>query len=116
MNASTESRLLRLAIAKGLLTWGELDELAISLPDEETAVDLPPAGPGRRSWVDLLLASGRIDQPTLDALLAELGAEAPEPVSGPRNAVPYPPELRFLGDWPRYRLERQIGAGGMGTV
>ncbi|HEY2739815.1 MAG TPA: serine/threonine-protein kinase, partial [Thermoanaerobaculia bacterium] len=107
MNASTESRLLRLAIAKGLLTWGELDDLAVGLPDEDG---------GRRSWLDLLLASGRLDQATVDALLAELRLESPEPISGPQTAVPYPPELRFLSDWPRYRLERQLGAGGMGTV
>ncbi len=114
MNASIESRLLRLAIAKGLLTWGELDDLAIGLPDEDSAV--PPEQGGRRSWLDLLLASGRLDQATVDALLAELRLESPEPITGPQATVPYPPELRFLSDWPRYRLERQLGAGGMGTV
>ncbi|HEX3528011.1 MAG TPA: protein kinase [Thermoanaerobaculia bacterium] len=110
INASTESRLLRLAIAKGLLTWGELDDLAVGLPDEDA---------GRRSWLDLLLASGRLDQATVDTLLAELRLESPEPpepITGPQTAVPYPPELRFLRGWPRYRLERQLGAGGMGTV
>ena len=118
MNASIESRLLRLAIAKGLLTWGELDDLALGLPDElpDDETSAPPEEEGRRSWIDLLLASGRLDQATVDALLAELRIGAPEPVSGPQAAVPYPPELRFLSDWPRYRLERQLGAGGMGTV
>jgi predicted Ser/Thr protein kinase len=121
MNASTESRLLRLAIAKGLVTWAELDDLAVSLPDEETPEmpetrPHPEAAPGRRSWIGLLLASGRLDQATVDALLAELGTETPEPLTGPHTPVPYPPELRFLSDWPRYRLERQLGAGGMGTV
>jgi len=120
INASTESRLLRLAIAKGLLTWGELDDLAVGLPDEEPASASGEGGKdgdgGRRSWLSLLLASGRLDQATVDALLAELRLEPPEPVTGPQAAVPYPPELRFLSDWPRYRLERQLGAGGMGTV
>ena len=118
MNASTESRLLRLAIAKGLVTWAELDALAVSLPDEGEGAVTPPEGAARerRSWVDLLVASGRLDKATVAALLAELGGETPEPVSGPQTPAPYPPELRFLHDWPRYRLERQLGAGGMGTV
>jgi serine/threonine-protein kinase len=106
MNASTESRLLRLAIAKGLVTWAELDDLAVGLPDEAEK---------QRSWIDLLLASRRLDQATVDALLAELGTETPELAGGPQSIL-YPPELRFLSEWPRYRMERQLGSGGMGTV
>jgi predicted Ser/Thr protein kinase len=117
MNASTESRLLRLAISKGLLSWGDLDELAAGLPEDAAAGQ-------RLSWIDLLLAAGRLDEAAVAALLAEIGAEvtpatgpeARETTAGPQQAFPYPPELRFLGDWPRYRLERQLGAGGMGTV
>jgi serine/threonine-protein kinase len=114
MNASTESRLLRLAISKGLLTWDDLDEIAERLPDDEDAENAE--GAPRRSWIELLLASGRLDAATVDALAAELGPEQAEPVTGPREPVPTPPELRFLADWPRYRLERHLGAGGMGSV
>jgi serine/threonine-protein kinase len=110
MNAATESRLLRLAISKGLLTWGDLDTLAAGLPDDDGTEAR------RRSWIDLLLASGRIDEATLASLLSELGPNSREPVAGPQVPIPYPPELRFLDGWERYRLERQIGAGGMGTV
>jgi len=111
MNASTESRLLRLAISKGLLSWGDLDELAAGLPEDQEA-----AAGRRPSWIDLLLAAGRLDAATVAALLAEIGPETQTPTSGPQQQFPYPPELRFLADWPRYRLERQLGAGGMGTV
>jgi serine/threonine-protein kinase len=116
MNASTESRLLRLAISKGLLTWDDLDEIAERLPDDEDAENAGGAAAPRRSWVELLLASGRLDRATIDALAAELETGQAEPVTGPREPVPTPPEFRFLADWPRYRLERHLGAGGMGSV
>ena len=28
----------------------------------------------------------------------------------------FPPEMRFLRDWPRYKVERFLGSGGMGSV
>jgi tetratricopeptide (TPR) repeat protein/predicted Ser/Thr protein kinase len=118
MNAPTESRLLRLAISKGLLAWEDLDAVADRVPT--------PAGeiPAERLWVQALLDSGRLDRAALSALLSELGMQA-DPALGPTlveappgraGAVAFPPELRFLRDWPRYRVERFLGSGGMGSV
>jgi serine/threonine-protein kinase len=119
MNAPTESRLLRLAIAKGLLAWEDLDAVADRVPT--------PGGQGReipaeRLWIQALLDSGRLDRGALDSLLSELdmeGALAPTLIEAPpgrAGAVAFPPELRFLRDWPRYRVERFLGSGGMGAV
>ena len=49
MNAPTESRLLRLAIAKGLLAWEDLDAVADRLPT--------PGGdvPAERLWIQALV-------------------------------------------------------------
>ena len=121
MNAPTESRLLRLAIAKGLLAWEDLDAVADRV--------LTPGGqggeiPAERLWIQTLLDSGRLDRDALDSLLHELDitadpALAPTLVEAPpgrAGAVAFPPELRFLRDWPRYRVERFLGSGGMGSV
>ena len=48
-----------------------------------------------------------------DPALAPTLVEAPP---GRAGAVAFPPELRFLRDWPRYRVERFLGSGGMGSV
>ncbi|HEX5717691.1 MAG TPA: protein kinase [Thermoanaerobaculia bacterium] len=118
MNAPTESRLLRLAISKGLLAWEDLDAVADRV--------LTPGGgvSAERLWVQALLDSGRLDRAALGALLSELDMEvdpalAPTLVEAPpgrAGAVAFPPELRFLRDWPRYRVERFLGSGGMGSV
>jgi hypothetical protein len=151
MDPRTESRILRLAIARGLLRWDDLD-----------AVAGPTGAGGPGSWIDSLLAEGRIDRATVDALTAEAmresGAETPDlggrrwpwdrgpatPSDGGRQgrrqeneptrelpagrlrvpplpsaaaALPdLPPELSFLANWDRYRVERLLGTGGMGTV
>lgn len=121
MNAPTESRLLRLAISKGLLAWEDLDAVADRLPTPEGAREEIPA---ERLWVQALLDSGRLDRAALASLLAELDVEA-DPILAPTlveappgraGAVAFPPELRFLRDWPRYRVERFLGSGGMGSV
>lgn len=105
MNASTEARLLRLAIAKGLLTWDDLDRVVENLPDGE-------GSGGERSWLSLALDAGLLDETQVAGLEAELARES-TPGSG---LVPFPPEHRFLAGWPRYRVERLLGSGGMGTV
>lgn len=116
MDAPTESRLLRLAIAKGLLTWEDLDAVADRvLPGDDT--------PDERRWIQALADSGRLDPDRVAALLAELEADEavlqPTLVAAPpgrAGAVAFPPELRFLRDWPRYSVERFLGSGGMGSV
>ena len=123
MNAPIESRLLRLAISKGLLAWEDLDAVADRVPT--------PAGdvPAERLWIQALLDSGRLDRAALSSLLSELEppsvdvpadpALAPTIVEAPpgrAGAVAFPPELRFLRGWQRYRVERFLGSGGMGSV
>src|SRR5215210_7090673 len=131
MNLPTESSLLRLAIAKGLLRWEDLDSVADHLPDAAGNGDALPAG-GR--WVRALLEAGFLTPASVAALAAELqedhgdltpdvigaarpwppsaGSPLPDAAAGPT----FPPELRFLALWTRYGVERLLGSGGMGTV
>ncbi len=104
MEAATEGRLLRLAIAKGLLTWEDLDRVVEHSPDGE--------GRGDRSWLRLVLDSGLLDEAQIGSLQADLANESTQD-AGP---AAFPPEHRFLEGWPRYRVERLLGSGGMGTV
>ncbi len=117
MDAPTESRLLRLAIAKGLLTWEDLDAVADQVVSGNDT-------PDERHWIQALAESGRLSPDRVVDLLVELEAtdEAilrPTLVAAPpgrAGAVAFPPELRFLKDWPRYNVERFLGSGGMGSV
>jgi serine/threonine-protein kinase len=111
MDTPSESRLLRLAIAKGLLAWEDLDAVADQIPTQ-TGI------PAERLWIQALVDSGRLDRDRIteldhDPALAPTLVEAPP---GRAGAVAFPPELRFLKDWPRYRVERFLGSGGMGSV
>lgn len=137
METPSESRILRLAIARGLLSWEDVEAVAARLPE--------PADPSQgaeEAWLEALLAEGRIAPAALRALAAELrqesGDQTPdlhvrnwpwsrrEPLrSSQRNPerngllppLPQlPPEHAFLASWDRYRVERLLGAGGMGTV
>jgi tetratricopeptide (TPR) repeat protein/predicted Ser/Thr protein kinase len=117
MSTLPDSRLLRLAIAKGLLAWEDLDAVADRSPTQ------PAVSPAERLWVQALIDSGRLKRDDLASLLAEMEAEddlfPPTLVAAPpgrAGAVAFPPELRFLKDWPRYRVERFLGSGGMGSV
>ncbi len=116
MSTLPESRLLRLAIAKGLLAWEDLDAVAGAVPSRSDA-------PAERLWIQALIDSGRLKREDLAGLLSQLEAEGdpfpPTLVAAPpgrAGAVAFPPELRFLKDWPRYRVERFLGSGGMGSV
>jgi eukaryotic-like serine/threonine-protein kinase len=115
MSTLPESRLLRLAIAKGLLAWEDLDAVADRLPSHGET-------PAERLWIQALVDSGRLKRDDLGGLLAELEAGGDLPPTlvaappGRAGAVAFPPELRFLKDWPRYKVERFLGSGGMGAV
>ncbi|HEV2852064.1 MAG TPA: protein kinase [Thermoanaerobaculia bacterium] len=139
MTSTSESSLLRLAIAKGLLRWEDLDSVADHLPEP-----LGSLGPGSGSplapedgrWVRALIEAGFLTPETVAGLAAELqgsrddltpdltGDSRPFPPAGPlvpepahpAKAPALPPELRFLADWTRYRVELLLGSGGMGTV
>src|SRR5689334_13013745 len=121
MDAQTESRLLRLAIAKGLLAWEDLDAIYGSEDDVERAADGSPLG-GR--FVQSLVASGKLDLADVLELIAEhertreeltpdlaAGAAATAAWSGHWTG-----DLRWLKSWQRYKIERFLGAGGMGSV
>ena len=131
MSPPTESSLLRLAIAKGLLRWEDLDAVADHLANPATDGDGSSHG-GR--WLRALLAAGYLSPQTLDRLTAELaqgrddltpdltgGARswppaAQELLPGPDGDLDFPPELRFLAGWTRYQVACLLGSGGMGTV
>src|SRR6266545_379738 len=104
MDASTEGRLLRLAIAKGLLTWEALDRIVEALPEGESR--------GDRSWLRLVQDAGLLDAAQVEALHAELSSQS----TAESGSAGFSPEYRFLAGWPRYRVERLLGSGGMGTV
>ncbi|HSN85257.1 MAG TPA: protein kinase, partial [Thermoanaerobaculia bacterium] len=119
MTSPKESRLLRLAIAKGLLRWEDLDSVAD---------DLPPEAEGAAAWIEALVAAGFLTPADVIRLEDELSRErenlTPE-ISGPPRAgrpdpplehLLFPPDLRFLAGWTRYRIERFVGSGGMGSV
>ena len=130
MSSPAESSLLRLAIAQGLLRWEDLDAVSEHLPAEGEN------GQGR--WVRALVEAGLLTAEDVERLSAELQADtadltpdlggfrpwpaaalpeaAADPPATPAPPSPFPPELRFLADWPRYRVERLLGSGGMGTV
>ncbi|HVR96248.1 MAG TPA: protein kinase [Thermoanaerobaculia bacterium] len=135
MDPRTESRVLRLAIAKGLLHWEDLDAVADRLPEREETAENTIGG---ARWLQALRASGRLDGTALDelaALAAELERDrdsltpdlsgtalkltSSRVVTPPPDALgltELPLELRFLLGWERYRVESFLGAGGMGSV
>ncbi|MFY9821030.1 MAG: protein kinase [Thermoanaerobaculia bacterium] len=144
MSAQTESGLLRLAIARGLLRWEDLDSVSDHLPGSSAGGEDPldPLLHGR--WIRALLDDGLLTPDAVASLAAELertgddltpdlmagsspwsrrpasgsGRFLSRDVASPGSAegLDLAPEYRFLADWSRYRVERLLGAGGMGTV
>lgn len=133
MDSRTEGRILRLAIARGLLRWDDLDAVADQLP--EPGEDPPSGG----HWLPMLLESGRLEPAQVAQLAAELEDEdalsalaeershdeteltqelgtAPVKTKAPPRPLAFPPDLAFLARWERYRIKRLVGSGGMGTV
>lgn len=113
VDTRTERSLLRLAIAKGLLCWEDLDAVAERLPE---------TGGGKDGWLGALVAAGRLREEDVETLVAESDATlAPELEPAPSGPPPsgssdLPLDFRFLAAWDRYRVERLLGSGGMGTV
>ncbi|HEX3552104.1 MAG TPA: protein kinase [Thermoanaerobaculia bacterium] len=146
MSAQTESGLLRLAIARGLLRWEDLDSVAERLPDSSSRDGSPqsPPSPIDGRWIRALLDAGYLTPAIVATLAAELeksrddltpdltGGSQPwsrrpsgasgrflsREVASPGSAegLDLAPEHRFLTGWTRYNVERLLGAGGMGTV
>jgi len=120
-----ESGLLKLALARGLLRWEDLDAIAEHLPtlSGEAGGD---ASARERSWVQALLDAGLLSPGLVAELAADLASDLrysrddlpPDRAAGgpPSTGLTLPPEHRFLAEWTRYRVERRLGEGGMGTV
>ncbi|HYX23000.1 MAG TPA: hypothetical protein VFC23_02520, partial [Thermoanaerobaculia bacterium] len=138
MSVQTESGLLRLAIARGLLRWEDLDSVAERLPDSGSRDGSPLDG----RWIRALVDAGYLTPAIVASLSAELersrddltpdltggsGSWSRRPsgppgrflsreVASPGSAegLDLAPEYRFLSDWTRYHVERLLGTGGMG--
>jgi predicted Ser/Thr protein kinase len=139
MSAQTESGLLRLAIARGLLRWEDLDSVSDRLPGSSGSSE-DSLLHGR--WIRALVDAGFLTPATVASLAAELeqsgddltpdlmagtspwsrrsssGRFAGRDIASPGSAegLDLAPEYRFLANWNRYRVERLLGTGGMGTV
>ncbi|HEX4959516.1 MAG TPA: protein kinase [Thermoanaerobaculia bacterium] len=141
MSAHTESGLLRLAIAKGLLRWEDLDSVSDHLPDSFSSGVDDDGSPLNGRWIRALLDAGYLTPGILASLSSELertgddltpdlmvgssplsrrpsGRFVRHDVTSPGSAegLSLAPEYRFLSDWTRYNVERLLGSGGMGTV
>jgi serine/threonine-protein kinase len=141
MSAQTESGLLRLAIARGLLRWEDLDSVSDHLPDSSgSSGDSLLHG----RWIRALIDAGFLSPGIVASLAADLermgddltpdlmagaspwsrrpsgasGSFVSQNVVSPGSAegLDLVPEYRFLADWSRYQVERLLGSGGMGTV
>ena len=114
MDAREEMRVLRLAVARGLVRWedvlvavggrgagapaghlpGATDEEALGSTGEGTpgATDEPPGRGGEPAgearWIAALIAAGHLRPEAVGALLAELTDDQPETVADARNAHP----------------------------
>src|SRR4051812_50226795 len=85
MSLPAESSLLRLAIAKGLLRWEDLDAVAEHLPADGGNGDVSH---GR--WVRALLEAGVLTEQDVERLTAELlGARGD--VTPDYGGLPFPP-------------------------
>ncbi|MEO6192187.1 MAG: protein kinase [Thermoanaerobaculia bacterium] len=117
-----------MAIAKGLLRWEDLDAIAEHLPAESRSGGVSRLH-GR--WVRALVEAGLLTSEDVERLSAEIHGDRDDrtpdlagkarpwpvpPIGSLPLSSPFPPELRFLADWPRYRVERHLGSGGMGSV
>lgn len=132
MQTPRELRLLRLAVAHGLVTWDDLETVARRLSGSES----DDGGIDPAAWLDALVSDGFLDRGALDRMAADLDrpedpADTPGWSGGGGIAgaldVRIPDrreaadariarDLDVLEDWDRYEVVTFIGAGGMGTV
>lgn len=127
MEAPRELRLLRLAVAHGLVTWDDLESAARRVSDSRSTGDgaIDPT-----AWLDALTEAGLLDRDAVERLANELddGAPAAPPRSDDTQVFPRVPaartpederiahDLEVLEDWERYEVVSFLGAGGMGSV
>ena len=106
MEHENEERILRRAIAKGLI-------------DER---DLEPRGPSQRPgrWgerVEWLLDEGRLDEITVAALAEEVDAWTADELSRTLETMPGGEiDHAAVESWDRYQITSQLGSGGNGKV
>lgn len=134
MHRFADLRLLRLAVARGLLSWGDIE--AVAGGDGRGASGSPDA----ELWLRRLLEEGRVDPDALERLRQELttppsAASAASPTlpqghetgtldlrrpsrgrRAPSDDALVHRDLEVLADWERYEVISFLGAGGMGAV
>jgi serine/threonine-protein kinase len=131
MSSVSESGLLRLAIAKGVLQWEDLDSIAGHLGTFGDGSGAPAPTPLQGRYVRALITAGFLSRQTAQDLAEELEQSSQDVTpnllapllpnggaSPARNSVrqALPPDFRFLSGWSRYRVHSFVGSGGMGTA
>lgn len=114
MHSPREIRLLRLAVAHGLVGWDDLETVARGLSGEESTDD---GGIDPVAWLEALVAQGFLDREALERLAADpetgRAADRPEPAPAETSVAR---DLEVLESWERYEVVTFLGAGGMGSV
>lgn len=134
MSPPRELKLLRLAVARGLVTWDDVERAAERATERAGGTESPAEGDlDPAAWLEALVEEGRLEDGILSRLEAEAEADtASRAVAGGARAVePLPPpagradreadsriarDLEVLEDWDRYEVITFLGAGGMGSV
>ncbi|HUF77575.1 MAG TPA: protein kinase, partial [Thermoanaerobaculia bacterium] len=119
MDRPGELRLLRLAVARGLVTWEDLERAArrASGPDTPGGGEIDPG-----AWLDALVAEGLLDRSALERLATQSEHRPADPVpAAPAHALGSEDsriarDLEILDGWDRYEVITALGTGGMGSV
>lgn len=116
IDSERENVLLSQAVARGLLSAGDLNPERAAFPPEGTTLRYGPR-------LDRLLAEGKITSRQIEKLSSELtayertldGTEQPQRTEAPQDLVSVQVPS-WLSSWSHYQVLGLLGQGGMGMV